>query len=666
MNSLREIVEAFEQSFQQFPDAMILFSREGKCLQANQACLGLLHYEQQEIIGADADVLFGDRREWQRFRTELQQQGSLKDREMRLRRKDGTPIACVGTATAGRDKGQRFLGYTVVLRALTTEKELEHSLTSLLRISDQLNSTFDLDRLLAALVEQALALTSAASGCAGLRTADGMSCDHFRQGTSLVPWPYDCKPGTGWPGWVLTQGTYYLTNDAGQDPVMVPAVRERFGVTSGMSIPIIDSQKEVIAFFEVYNKTSGAEFTPQDVKNSLAAAQIASLAIQNGLTYRKLMALAAFSRSLTLANDLEQILEVVGHHLEINFRRGSVILLPAEEGLIVRFRTPEFIATAKEWRAATWCWEHSQEAGASTATVPEAQAYYLPLTVRGQVIGVLGLASRPGAWFSTLQRELLAGFLAPSALAIERGLLEQKVRRLRFLEESERVQNALLTAISHEVRAPLAAITAAVSGLLNSHFPLEPARERQLLRTSESEVKRLHRLMNNLLSVTRLEAGVSRVKLEPCDLSDVVGAALEELGTSTHRQQISLEIPPDLPLAPMDFDLITQVLVNLFSNALKFSPADQPIQLHSQMVNNQLEVMVIDQGVGVPEGDLERVFQKFHRLAESSAAEGLGLGLSICKEFVEAHRGQISLEQNPGGGTIARFVLPVPVSPMSI
>jgi two-component system sensor histidine kinase KdpD len=240
------------------------------------------------------------------------------------------------------------------------------------------------------------------------------------------------------------------------------------------------------------------------------------------------------------------------------------------------------------------------------------------------------------------------------------------LRRLRFLDESDRLQNALLTAISHEGRAPLAAITPSISGLLSSSVPLGQARERQLLRTAEDEAKRLHRLMNNLLSVTRLQAGISRVKLEPCDLSDVVGAALEELGTSTQKQQISIEIPVDLPLIPMDFDLITQVLVNLFSNAFKFSPSDQPIHLSSKMVNGRLEVMVVDRGIGVPEGDLDRAFQKFHRVAGSSSADGLGLGLSICKEFVEAHRGRISLEHNPGGGTIARVVLPIQDSPTVI
>jgi K+-sensing histidine kinase KdpD len=535
-------------------------------------------------------------------------------------------------------------------------KELEHSLTSLLRLSDSLNSIFDLDTLLDALVEQMLELANAQTGCAGLRTPNGISCGHFLQGSRIVPLMYDCVPGSGWPGWVLTHGICYLTNDALHDPVIVPGIRERFGVVSGMSIPIIDGEKDVIAVVEVYNKKSGEEFTPLDLKNGLAAAKIASLAIQNGLTYGNLRALARFSRSLTLASDLDQILEVVANDFEINFHSRAVILLPADGSLAVRHPASDFTATAKELEAAAWCWKHSEEAGAETTVISDAMAHYFPLKVRGEVIGVIGLISARG-WFSTQKRELMANFIGQSALAIEHGILEQRMRRLRLLDESDRLQNALLAAVSHEVRAPLAAITAAISGLMSTTAPLDQQVERQLLRTAEAETKRLHRLMNNLLNVTRLQAGMSRVKLEPCDLSDVVGAALEELGASTRN--ISIDIPQDLPLVQMDFNLIAQVLVNLFSNALKFSPAEQPIQLHSRIIDDKLEVSVSDRGPGIPEDDLGRVFQKFHRLAESNSVDGLGLGLSISKEFVEAHRGRIRLENNPGGGTIARFVLPM-------
>jgi PAS domain S-box-containing protein len=252
---LSEIVPVFEQFFHQFPDAMFLFNRAGECMQANQACLDLFNYELKDLVGSDAGVVFGNREELQHFRTELEQGGLLKDCEIRLRRKDGTPIACRFTATSWRDKGQSLLGCAVVIRCVTAEKDLDHSLTSLLRISDKLNSTFDLDSLLDALVEQALELTGAETGCAGLRTAKGMSCDHFLQETNIVPLRYDCGRGTGWPGWTLAHGSHYLTNDALNDTVIVPEVRERFGITSGMCIPIIDSRKDVIAFLRFTTKS---------------------------------------------------------------------------------------------------------------------------------------------------------------------------------------------------------------------------------------------------------------------------------------------------------------------------------------------------------------------------------------------------------------------------
>lgn len=292
-----------------------------------------------------------------------------------------------------------------LLETTIVAEEIEHSLAALLRISDILDSSFDLQSLLDALVKQALELTGAESGCAGLRTGKGMSCNHFLHGTDRVPFIYDCGPGVGWPGHVLTDGIYYLTNDASHDSVIAPQIRERFGVKSGICVPILDAQKDVIAFFEVYNKKRGG-FSPQDLKNSLAAAQIASLAIQNSLTYEKLCSLTVFSQSLALASDLEQVLDVTGHHLEVNFHRGAVILLSAETELSPRFQTPGFVTGPREHDAAVWCWKHGQEAGASTSILSEAKAHYLPLTVRSQVVGVLGLESSPDAWVPMSQREL--------------------------------------------------------------------------------------------------------------------------------------------------------------------------------------------------------------------------------------------------------------------
>ena len=576
---------------------------------------------------------------------------------MQFRRTDGLPIDCLVTASGWQDK-DGTTGYMAVVRDATAQKETEHSLRSLLRMSETLNSALDLDSLLDALVEQLLELTGAESGCAGLRTSQGMSCGHFFQGSRIVPLTYHCAPGVGWAGWLIQHGTHYLTNDAAHDPVIVPEVRERLGVRSGIAVPIVDSEKDVIAFFEVYNKGGSAGFTYADLDHSLAAAQIASRAIHNRQLYRNLSALAAFSQSLTVTSDFDQILEVVGRHMEANFKRRAVILLPFNGGLTPRFSSAEFVFDEPERAAATWSWEHAQDAGRSTDILSAAQAHYLPLKARGQVIGVIGLEVKPGTWFSNVQRQLFSTFTSQAALAIERGLLEQKVRHLRFIEESDKVQNAVLSAVSHDVRAPLAAITASLSGLLSSDGALNHAAERQLLETADVEARRLHRLVNNLLSMTRLETGAATVKTEPCDLLEVVSAALEELGASAAQRQISFDIPEDLPLVPMDFGLITHVFINLFSNAFKYSPPDQPVEVRGRIINDQLEVLVADRGVGVPPEDLGRIFDKFYRVAEFGSSTGLGLGLAICKAFIEAHDGRISLENNPMGGTIVRFVIP--------
>jgi PAS domain S-box-containing protein len=644
--------------FEECQEAIAILTREGCVLDVNQAGLDLFGYERKEIIGMDAaQVLYSSPDDLHRLQSDMERRGSVKDYAMQSRRKDGKPIDCLVTASGWQDKdGTR--GYMAVVRGATAQKDTEHSLRSLLRMSETLNSASDLESLLDALVEQLLDLTGAESGCAGLRTSQGMSCGHFFQGSRVVPLTYRCAPGVGWTGWLIKHGTHYLTNDAAHDPVILPEVRERLGVRSGIAVPIVDGEKDVIAFFEVYNKRGGIGFNPADLDYCLAAAQIASLAIHNRLLYQNLSALAAFSQSLTVTNDFDQILEAVGRHMEANFKRRAVILLPFNGGLTPRFSSAEFVFDEQERTAATWSLEHGQDAGRSTDILSAAQAHYLPLKARGQVIGVLGLEVKPGTWFSNVQRQLFSAVIGQSALAIERGLLELKVRRLRFLEESDKVQNAVLSAISHDVGAPLAAITASLSGLLTSDGALDQAAERQLLETADIEARRLHRLVNNLLSMTRLETGVLTVKTELHDLLDLVSAALEELGTSAGQRRVSFDIPEDLPLVLMDFGLITHVFINLFSNALKYSPPDQPVEVRGRIIDDQLEVLVVDRGIGVLPQDLGRVFDKFYRVADVGSSNGLGLGLAICKAFIEAHDGRISLENNPMGGTIVRFVIP--------
>jgi len=152
---------------------------------------------------------------------------------------------------------------------------------------------------------------------------------------------------------------------------------------------------------------------------------------------------------------------------------------------------------------------------------------------------------------------------------------------------------------------------------------------------------------------------VIRVKTEPCDVHDVVGAALHQLGEASRSHPVSITIAPDLPLVPMDHVLIVQVLVNMLDNALKYSPGDAPIDIEARLDAGQLEIRVLDRGRGIPEQELARVFDKFFRGTLPGPARGAGLGLSICKGFVEAHNGRILAKRRTQGGTELAFFLPL-------
>jgi two-component system, OmpR family, sensor histidine kinase KdpD len=187
---------------------------------------------------------------------------------------------------------------------------------------------------------------------------------------------------------------------------------------------------------------------------------------------------------------------------------------------------------------------------------------------------------------------------------------------------------------------------------------LDALTQQRLLKTAQDEARRLDSLVKNLLDMTRLEGGVIRAKIQPCDVNDVVGAALRQLGETARSHCVSVTIAPNLPLVPMDQVLIVQVLVNVLDNALRYSSGEAPVEIEAQMSAGNLEVRVLDCGRGIPEEELERVFDKFFRGASPGVPKGTGLGLSICKGFVDAHNGAIVVKNRPQGGTEVAVFLP--------
>ena len=250
-------------------------------------------------------------------------------------------------------------------------------------------------------------------------------------------------------------------------------------------------------------------------------------------------------------------------------------------------------------------------------------------------------------------------FTSQATIAIERVQLAEQARQAQLLQATESLQTALLNSISHDLRTPLVAITGALSSLREDGSLLDEATREELLHTAWGEAERLNRLVGNLLDMTRLESGALKINLKAAEVQDLVGVTLAQLGSRLQQRPINLEIPPDLPLVQVDFSLMVQVLVNLVDNAVKYSPPDQPILIRAREQGDELILEVVDQGMGIPDEDLERVFDKFYRVQRADGVAGTGLGLSISKGIVEAHRGRVWARHHPGGGTIVGLSLPL-------
>ncbi len=367
----------------------------------------------------------------------------------------------------------------------------------------------------------------------------------------------------------------------------------------------------------------------------------------------------AFTESLAAASSLEQILQAIGQHIGDAFHRPLVILLPGNKGLEARFCSADFSIDENESATAAWAFENGQAAGAGNGMFPAAQAHYLPLRTWRGTVGVLGFQPESSTTLLPAdQQQLLGAFVNQAALAITRAQLAEEAQRADLLQETDRLQKALLNSISHNLRTPMASVTGALNSVLEDGHLLDPSTQRELLETAREESKRLDRLLRDLLDMTRLEGNAIHIKTELCDVQDVVGAALAQLGQSAKLRRMSVVVPSDLPLIPMDSALIAQVIVNLMENALKYSEAESPIAIEAQLAGDELQLSVLDGGNGIPEEDVERVFEKFYRGASAGGAKGAGLGLSICKGFIEAHNGRIWVERRPQGGTEVKFTVP--------
>jgi two-component system sensor histidine kinase KdpD len=254
------------------------------------------------------------------------------------------------------------------------------------------------------------------------------------------------------------------------------------------------------------------------------------------------------------------------------------------------------------------------------------------------------------------ERRLLSVIAAQVDAALEYRDLAETAREVGPLAEADRVRSALLAAVGHDLRRPLAAATAAVTGLRSPGITWSDADRDELLATAEESLESLSSLVTNLLDVTRLQAGAMAVSSVPVDVAEVVLPALDELGIGP--EQVELDLPADLPPVMADAGLLQRVLVNLVDNAVRFTPEGQHVRLSASVFGGRVEIRVADQGPGVEAERIDEIFVPFQRLGDTDNLTGLGLGLALSKGFTEGMSGTLTAEETPGGGLSMVISLP--------
>ncbi len=371
-------------------------------------------------------------------------------------------------------------------------------------------------------------------------------------------------------------------------------------------------------------------------------------------------ALYDLSRDLTSATDLQQVANIIISQISQGFGREVAIFLPENNQIRVFASSPNYHPDENELAVATWAYEHNQPAGRGTDTLPAASLRCHPLKSSKGIVGVLGIHSKDKTNFLTSEQRLtLAAFTNQAALAIERASLAEQAQQAELLQATEKLQTALLNSISHDLRTPLVSITGALTSLDEQSDSLNEEYRKSLIVTAREEADRLNRLVGNLLSMTRIESGAIKLRLEPGDLQDAIGTALEQLGKRISNHKVQVSVPADFPLVPMDFTLIVQVLVNVLENAVKYSSKASLIEVSADLLDDKARLQIADRGVGIPSEDLSRIFDKFYRVQRPESVSGTGLGLSISKGIVEIHNGQIYARVRDGGGTIIIIELPL-------
>lgn len=298
----------------------------------------------------------------------------------------------------------------------------------------------------------------------------------------------------------------------------------------------------------------------------------------------------------------------------------------------------------------------------------------IPLQIGENVVGVVRLLMEGRIHHFPIERPRAGGaqyhrtaffwtFFDQAASMIERARLHRETMEVELLRRTDALRSSLLSSVSHDLRTPLSSIKASASSLLQEDVQWDEEARRSFATTIEHQADRLNRLVGNLLDMSRIEGGALKPEKEWYPLDELLQDVLNHMQGILQGRNVRLSLPDHLPPVELDYLQIDQVVTNLLENAIRYTPANTPIEISARVTNGQIEVSIADHGPGIPPFELTRIFDKFYRvsgtLRKNTSIMGSGLGLAVCRGLIEAHGGHIWAENRPEGGAVFRFTLPM-------
>lgn len=483
-----------------------------------------------------------------------------------------------------------------------------------------------------------------------------------------------------WPAYLMAAGAVVLATALSQalhpfldlaNIVMLYLLAVVFAALKLGRGPAVLASFLAVAAFDFFFVPPKLSFTVSDVQYLVTFAVMLAVALiigqlTAGLSFQAAIAesrerhnraLYEMARELSSALTIEQIAEITERFVALGFDARAGILVPDGAG---RLASPPGIAPPEQADAgiAQWAFDHGEAAGRSTDTLPSAPLLYVPLKAPMRIRGVLAIAPRKAGWLPTPeQRQLLDTSATLIAIALERVHYISVAQDALVHMESERLRNSLLSALSHDLRTPLTVLTGLADSLGLTGPELPPA-QADIARAIRDEALRTSALVSNLLDMARLQVGNVTLKREWQPLEEVVGVALQSRSAMLAQHAVRIDLPADLPLLEFDAVLMERVFCNLLENAAKYTPPGSQIEITARRDGDQVEIVVADNGPGLPPGREDSLFEKFTRGREETSVAGVGLGLAIVRAIVTAHDGTIRAENRPEGG--ARFVIRLP------